>query len=1025
VTRLAILAVLILAVATLAGPPCPIIAINYAGLQYVGPSESITITFDVTQWGIPRLGNMIEIPMDYKLTIAGDPQPSDGKWSLNIVFNYVQSYWVDIYELTLNCSGTIRPWVVAKLNSKEDRTYNFTLKNQPLTLQFTRSITIKVAPTLAEAITADEYDPPNATEWPKNTVSVSYEIDGAYKQLSGLNASTSGTPSWNYGEKVASYVPQDLQLVFLKGDSESYPPAADTYATFDGKCVALGPGVLTNSYSEDITCTSYGSVYVKITAGLRDWVKHTLKFWTFAGISGYLLNYLYVIDAKNKYVALYQNDKGYVPYPCKPPFNATQVAYVSDPPKGKMEALSATFWALAGGVNSHPDRPWTTLMTYGKIERTDVCYSDSSIEAGVVYIWQYRPDLTGMAWIELGGAKGWVSGAGDLGPLLYIWIPRGGVYNGKVDVGGEFTGLDGERRGISFSGPAGWRIVKGVYAGAYGVPCPDFAQTSNGVCVLSYDVAWDERWIELGTLYGTTLQREIWHWEYPSYGGGTPLYWVGWYSRAILYKVSGWGSASWGIDYISMHPGGWGATAWSAYPPMPDSQTSLSGDVSFTFLKNYDVRADVKGWNDPNGCIQTGHGASPPVTMDTACGIAHINADVALGFGAQPVFLNYTQNNQTKPPQPPPPPPIEPPPPPPPPKPDPPLGDCVMVQPALASLAQGAYAFNPRVYATAPSHIMWPGAPFVLVVGAPYNPNCPSTFTATIRVYAYHMRKGFTGFINTTVTLSQGQWYYVGPSGAKPLTKGAACGQFADTGLDDWYNAPQVPRIYTIKVEYGGKVQYFSYEVRPVKLIWESYTPNYTSINVPTGVVVAWMRYENTTDMAQWWPYGAGRGGLALQYGCGAMYWSEDLPGDFAFSTHFGDLAKASVQYIDLTPKVTYTPGKGVELSINAPVPPSVKSYVIAWYVYVNRGGAWRLVGYVANNSTKLFIPQANVPVWPWDPAMIVPTVFAYGEGDPIYHYKPGYVLFFNFWSLPLTNPPAQSDPAALVRLLGGTVVGP
>jgi len=136
-------------------------------------------------------------------------------------------------------------------------------------------------------------------------------------------------------------------------------------------------------------------------------------------------------------------------------------------------------------------------------------------------------------------------------------------------------------------------------------------------------------------------------------------------------------------------------------------------------------------------------------------------------------------------------------------------------------------------------------------------------------------------------------------------------------------------------------------------------------------------------------------------------------------------LAKAKVQYIDLTPRVRYLPGRGVELSVDVPVPPNVNYFSIRWYVYVNRGGSWRLVGYVQSSGARLFIPQADVPVWPWDPVMIVPAVYVRGEGDPIYHYKPGYVLFFNFWSLPLSNPPAQSDPAALVRLLGGVVVGP
>jgi len=1013
VIRLAILAALILVVAVLAGDPPPSCAkidqpVTYD--IYVGPSRTITITFDATQWGIPKLGSWITIPKGDSLTVAADPQPSDGKWDLTIVVNYIEGYYVTITKVKVNCSGTIRTWTSVEAYGWKEKTFSFTLKNQPLMLSYTNSWTINVAPPLAEAVPgADEYDPKDAANWPKNDVIISYVINGAYKQLSGLSPSTSSNPSWNYGQKVASYVPESLQLVFLSGN----PPAAETYGLFGGKCSGQGPGTNTNSYSESISCKSYGSIDIKITAGLEKWIQHTLKFWTFAGIAGYLENFLYVIDAKNNYVALYQNDKGYVPIPCKPPFNATRVAYVDNPPKGKMEALSVALWDKIGRPIVHSGTTWDALMTYGKIEKTDVCYSDGSVEAGVVYVWHYSPDLPGRAWIELGGAKGEASGTGELRPTIYVWLPRGGVYNGKVKVGGEFTGLDGAVHQIGLSGPTGWReelTTSGASAVQYNIPCPDFAKTSSGGCIPKYDMAWDEQWIELGT-NSLNSQRTLWHWEYPLYGGGTALYWVGWHSRAIIRP-------SWSISYIAMHPG-WIPVAWSTTPPMPDSQTSLAGDVSFVFVKNYDVTKDL---NVP--CGTAGHSGSPPVTVLDSCGKVDINSDVALAFGAQPVFLpmvNQTNNNQTNPP---PPPPIEPPPPPPPPPPPQPLGDCVMVQPALASLAQGAYAFNPRVYATAPFHVVWPGAPFVLVVGMPYSANCPSTLTATIRVYAHHMRKGFIGFINTTLTLSQGQWYYVGPSGAKPFTK-AMCGQFIDTGLDDWYNALQKPGIYSIVVEYSGKSQYFHYEVRPVKLIWESYTPNFTSINVPTGVVVAWMWYVNTTTMAQWWPYGAGRGGLALQYGCGAMYWSEDLPGEFAYSTHFGDLAKARVQYIDLMPKVQYLPGRGVEFSINAPVPPSVKSYVVAWYVYVNRGGAWRLVGYVANNSTKLFIPQVNVPVWPWDPVMIVPTVFAYGEGDPIYHYKPGYYLFFNFWSLPLKNPPPQSDPAALVRLLGGVVVGP
>jgi len=1023
VTRLALLAVLILAVVALAGqPPCDLVKTvsPNPSVQYrvVGPSATITITFDATQWGIPKLGSWITIPKGNLLTVAADPQPSDGKWNLAVIVKYTKSYKVKIETYTINCSGTIRTWTSVYAYDPVEDTFNFTLKDQPLTLRYANSWTISVAPPLAEAVPgADEYDPRNAADWPENTVTISYKIIGPYDRLSGLQKSPSpyaGQVTWNYGQKVASLVPEDIKLMFITSDARN-PPAAETYGRFGGKCSGQGPPTYTNSYSESISCKSYGSIDIKITAALPDWVKHTLRFWTFAGIAGYLENFLYEIGPN--YVALYKNDRGYVPIPCKPPFNATRVAYVDNPPKGRMEALSAALWDKIGRPQAHPDTTWDVLMTYGKIEKTDVCYSDGSVEAGVVYAWRYSPDLPGRAWIELDGARGEAGGTGDLRPTIYVWLPRGGVYNGRVGVGGEFTGLDGAARQIALSGPTGWRdMTQGANAIQYVPACPPFATTNTGGCVMRYDMAWDEQWIELGTNWFYNW-REIWHWEYPSYYGGEPLYWIGWHSRAIIRP-------GWSISYISMHPG-WGPAKWQTSPPMPDSQTSLSGEVSYTFIKNLDATLLVKVAGDYKLDTPGPHSGSPPVVMTSPAGITYIHADVSLGFGATLAFLplvNQTNNNQTKPPQPPP---IEPPPPPPPPPPEPPLGDCVMVQPALASLARGAYAFNPRVYATAPFHVVWPGAPFVLVVGMPYSANCPSTLTATIRVYAHHIRKNFMGFINTTVTLSKGQWVYVGPSGAKPFTKGAMCGQFVDTGLDDWYNAPQKPAIYTIIVEYDNKTQYFHYEVRPVKLIWESYAPNYTSINVPTGVVTSWMQYVNTTTMAQWWPYGAGRGGLALQYGCGAMYWSEDLPGEFAYSVHFGDLVKARVQYIDLTPRVSYQPGKGVEFSINAPVPPSVKSYVIVWYVYVNRGGAWRLVGYVPNNSTKLFIPQTSVPVWPWDPVMIVPAVHAQGEGEPIYHYKPGYVLFFNFWSLPLANPPTQSDPAALVRLLGGVVVGP
>jgi len=987
-------------------------------VQYrvVGPSATITITFDATQWGIPKLGSWITIPKNNSLTVAADPQPSDGKWNLTVIVKYTKSYKVKIETYTINCSGTIRTWTSVYAYDPVKDTFNFTLKDQPLTLSYKNSWTISVAPPLAEAVPgADEYDPKDADKWPSNDVTITYIINGADKQLSGLSPSNSSNPSWNRGEKVYSYVPESLQLVFKNGR----PPAAETYGVIGGKCSGSGPGTDTNSYSASITCTSYGSINIKITAGLGDWQEFALMHFTFEGVSGRLFNFLYEIGPNYAYVRLYKNNKGYVPIPCKPPFNATVEAHVDNPPRDKMGALSAALWKKSGGWTPEPVEYATAsgwaVMSYGKIEKTDVCYSGGGVEAGVVYVWRYYPDLPATGWIELGGARGEAPIGGGSYPSLIVWLPQGGVYNGRVSVGGKFKGLDGAVHGVAYSKPAGWQWYN--IFGNVPPPCPPGMATRSGRSCFVYNLAWNEEWIELGT-HSSPDNYDLYFWMYPSYGGGTPLYWIDWYSRYILGKDA---FGDWIIVYPALTPNWHGVPA---YGKVQDSQTSLTGSSGVSFLRNVEPQLLAKR-NDSRTrssfLIQT---STPPVTSADGAGIVGLAPDVALGHGAQPVFLpigNQTNNNQTNPP---PPPPIEPPPPPPPPPPEPPLGDCVMVQPALASLARGAYAFFPRVYATAPFHVVWPGAPFVLVVGVPYSASCPSSLTATIRVYAHHMRTGFTGFINTTVSLSQGQWYYVGPSGARPYTK-AACGRFLDTGLDDWYNAPQRPAIYTIIVEYGGKAQIFHYEVRPVELVWESYTPIYTSINVPTSVVWAWMRYVNTTVLAQWWPYGAGRGGLASPYGCSAMYWSEDLPGEFAFSTHFGDLAKARVQYVDLTPKVSYAPGRGVEFSISAPVPPSVKSYVIVWYVYVNRGGAWRLVGYVPNNSTRLFIPQTSVPVWPWDPVMVVPTVFAYGEGDPIYHYKPGYALFFNFWSLPLTNPPAQSDPAALVRLLGGVVVGP
>jgi len=207
--RLALLAVLILAVVALAGDPPPSCtrldtSVDY---KYVGPTATITITFDAAQWGIPSLSNRVPIPSGNVLTVVGDPQPSDGKWYFRIAVSYVKSYTVKVTTYTINCSGTIRTWkVVEVIENTVERVEDekiVDLSDQPLRLWYLNSWTISVAPPLAEAVPgADEYDPSNAAEWPENNVAISYWIFGPQYQLSGLTPS-----SWNYGENVASYVP--------------------------------------------------------------------------------------------------------------------------------------------------------------------------------------------------------------------------------------------------------------------------------------------------------------------------------------------------------------------------------------------------------------------------------------------------------------------------------------------------------------------------------------------------------------------------------------------------------------------------------------------------------------------------------------------------------------------------------------------------------------------------------------------------------------------------------------------------
>jgi len=1028
VTRLVLLAVLILATVALAGePPCTKLS---ESVQYitVGPSRTITITFDATQWGIPKLGNWITIPKGNSLTVAADPQPSDGKWNLLVRVTYTPSYGLAVYTYTIDCSGTITTWVrVTKTWESPPVTVTLAdLKDQPLTLSYRNSWTVNVAPPVGEVVpNANEYDV--SRDWPENKVYISYVINGANNQLSGLSPSTSSNPSWNYGEKVASYVPTSLKLVFINGDGQKYPPAAETYGRFSGRCKGREPPIGANSYSETITCTSYGSIDVKITAALPNWVGHKLTFWTFSGIAGYLENFLYVVDTESGYVALYRINKDRIPFPCKPPLDATQVAYVGGPPKGVIEALSFALWDMIGRPVPDSSTTWSTLMTYGQIEKRSICYSrgkisEAGVEAGVVYVWRYSPDLLGGAWIEVGGARGEASGVGELRPTVYIWLPQGGVYSARVKVGGWFIGLDGAKRQTDFSEPSGWRNTAKPDSPVSSATCPNFARVGSGSCLPTYDMAWDGEWVELGTRDSTT-GRELWHWRYPSYSGGTPLYWVGWHSRA---KLNPRGLLF--TSYISMHPG-WGTVAWSRSPPMPDPQSWLSGDVSFTFIKNYDVRLDRTRWSRGLNCEQVSRTNSPPVLMTDACGFTYLNADVALAFGVQSAFLppidQINDDSVRRLPEPadehvacndpccygac---------------KPILPLGDCVLVQPTLISLAPGAYGFRSVVYATAPFNVIWPNATFVLVVGMPHSANCPPSVNATIRLYARHVRTGFTGFIGVKTELRRGEWYYISPSNIKPY-KEAICGRFTDTGLNDWYNAPQEPGFYMIEVKYGNKTQYFHYEVKPVELLWRSYTPIYYSTNIFTGIVATWIGYVGSVDLVPWWPYGAGRGGLAMRYGCSATYWSEVLSGDFTYSIHFGDLIKAKVQYVDLTPKVRYIPGKGVELTVDVAKPPGTEYFYIGWYVYVNRHGGWNMVGFVRNNSTRLLIPQVDIPVWPWDPVLIVPLVIAYGKGDQIYHYKPGYVLFFNFWSLPLTDPPAQSNPDVLVYIISGAMKRP
>jgi len=221
VNRLAILAALILAVVALAGAPPPSCATLKVSVQYidVGKTETITVTLDATQWGIPRLGNRIVISRYDTVTVAADPQPSikgeyeiwpDGVWYARARVSRISGYGLAVYTYTINCSGTIMTWTQVKKTWEGDYESEllFAYRYELLTLHFYISRSAKVPPTVSQVVPgADGYDVD--ADWPKSTVTVLYDIDGPEEQLSGLRASTPSNPSWNYGEKVASYVPQN------------------------------------------------------------------------------------------------------------------------------------------------------------------------------------------------------------------------------------------------------------------------------------------------------------------------------------------------------------------------------------------------------------------------------------------------------------------------------------------------------------------------------------------------------------------------------------------------------------------------------------------------------------------------------------------------------------------------------------------------------------------------------------------------------------------------------------------------
>jgi len=315
--------------------------------------------------------------------------------------------------------------------------------------------------------------------------------------------------------------------------------------------------------------------------------------------------------------------------------------------------------------------------------------------------------------------------------------------------------------------------------------------------------------------------------------------------------------------------------------------------------------------------------------------------------------------------------------------------------------------------------------PFVLAVKVPYSLKCPDQFTARVYVYANYTCRGQChrgGWLYLgQFTLRKGQAVFIGPNASAPY-RPVVCGQFTDTGLRDWLNAPKRPGVYPIRIEWEGYVggkrvsntEHLVYEVRPVEVEWETEAPMHWAINEPTAVLRMWLRFASTDKYAPWWPYGVGRGGLAAPDGCTAVYEAEKVPANSAWSTHFGDLAAAYVNYAAAQPEVRYSP-RDRRVYISAP-------YAQGWYVYVNRGGAWRLVG-VIPGQTVVVPADREVPVWPWDPVMLVPITSTSGVGGAVVYPRPGYVLFFNFWSLPLTNPPLYSDPARFVTMVGGRTV--